>query len=203
MSKIILVRHGETQFNVEGRVQGWLDSPLTQNGIEELNRQARELKDEFSCVYSSPSMRAVKSALILSSCNKRAISLITCDELKEMHFIPWEGRLISEVSNTGFPSDFSTYRNEPEKFVPAAGESFAEVKARAVKIIRKIALENKDKTVLVVSHVAAISNIINYFAGGEIKDLWKYKVRSASLTELYFEGDKFIKFGRIAYIDKR
>ncbi len=200
MTKIILVRHGETQFNLEGRVQGWLDSPLSENGIKELRKQARELKDGFSCVYSSPSMRAVRSAVILSSCNKIASSFVTCDELREMHFIPWEGRLISEVSNTGYPSDFSTYRNKPEDFVPAAGERFTDVKARMVKIIKKIALENKDKNVLVVSHVAAISNLINYFDVDDIKDLWKHKIKSSSLTELYFDGDKFVKFGRIAYI---
>lgn len=199
MTKIILVRHGETQYNLEARVQGWLDSPLSDNGVEELKRQARELQDGFSCIYSSPSIRAVKSALILSSCNKLVTKLTTCDELREMHFVPWEGRLISEVSNTGFPSDFSTYRNQPEKFVPAAGEGFAEVKARMVKIIKKIALENKDKTVLVVSHVAAISNLINYFDGDDIKDLWKHKIKSSSLTELYFDGGRFVKFGRIAY----
>lgn len=202
MTKIILVRHGETQYNLEGRVQGWLDSPLSENGIAELKKQAQELKDGFTCVYSSPSMRAVRSAVILSSCNKIASSFVTLEELREMHFIPWEGRLISDVSNTGFPSDFSTYKDMPEKFTPAGGESFAEVKARMVKIIKKIALENKDKTVLVVSHVAAISNLVNYFDGNDIKDLWKHKIKSSSLTELYFDGDKFVKFGRIAYIAK-
>lgn len=200
MTKIILARHGETQYNVEGRVQGWLDSPLTEKGVAELTKQAQELKDSFSRVYSSPCMRAVRSAVILSSCNKKVAKFTTCEDLIEMHFVPWEGRLISEVSNTGYPSDFSTYSNDPANFVPAAGESFADVKARAVKAIKKIALENDGKTVLVVSHVAAISNVINYFDGNDIKDLWKHKVKSSSFTELYFDGDKFVKFGRIAHV---
>ena len=198
MTKILLVRHGETTYNVEGRIQGWTDSDLTQHGIETLKATANLICDKYYKVYSSSSIRAILSAVILCQSKSYIGDIYTLHELKEINLKPWEGQSIEELKKLDFPHDYITYKSNPSKFIPVAGESLLDVQARMRRAIEKIAKENND-TVLIVSHGAAISSLINYYKGDPLDDIWKYNVTPASVTELFFEEDKFVSFGKIAY----
>lgn len=199
MTKILLVRHGETVFNEQGRIQGWTDSKLTKRGIEDLKAIASVIFDEYDKVYSSSSIRAILSAVVICQSKNYIGDIYTSHELKEINLKPWEGKPIESLKNLDYPHDYTTYKINPSKFIPIAGESFQDVQIRMSHAIEDIARHHENGTILIVSHGGAISSLINHYMGGLIENIWKYDVKPASLTELYFENGEFISFGRIAF----
>jgi probable phosphoglycerate mutase len=95
---IYIVRHGQTEWNLEGRFQGRLDSPLTNAGVEQAKQLAQRLQNiSFDSIYSSSSNRAFSTALHLRK--DRAIEVNKSDHLMEMDFATWEGRKWSEIQD--------------------------------------------------------------------------------------------------------
>lgn len=88
--KLYITRHGQTEWNIENRLQGWRDSNLTEKGIEDAVNLSERLKDvDFTHIYTSTQKRAIETAKILR--RKRDIKIIELDELKEIGFGEWEG----------------------------------------------------------------------------------------------------------------
>ncbi|WP_131925905.1 histidine phosphatase family protein [Hazenella coriacea] len=113
-TNLYLVRHGQTQWNVEGRLQGRLDSPLTETGIKKAQRLAEQLHGiPFQCIYSSSSHRALETASYLKG--DREIDLIPTDSLMEMGFGIWEGRKWSEIQDL-YPDDLLCINHHPERY---------------------------------------------------------------------------------------
>lgn len=198
MTKILLVRHGETEFNIQEKIQGWSDSPLTERGVQDLKRLAEHLED-FSSVYCSTSFRTVLSAAILCKIKHYAGDVQTVQKLKEINLKPWEGRPIASLSEFDFPADYVTYKGMPHKFQPVGGESLQDVQQRTLSAIREIAVRHEDQTILVVGHGGAISTLVNYFTDNDLRNVWKKDIQPASLTELYFDNGEFIRFGKIGF----
>ncbi|MCB1177347.1 MAG: histidine phosphatase family protein [Leptospiraceae bacterium] len=145
---IYLVRHGETEFNLEGKIQGGgLDSPLTEKGKEQAKKLADHLKDSgFSVnrIYASPLGRAMETARILNE----ALNLEINEEplLKEINCGNFEGKLISSIDS----EKLRKLRVDPEEKYPG-GENVIDVKHRAEQFLNKIRSDKKD-SVLIVSH---------------------------------------------------
>jgi len=96
MLRIYLTRHGETQWNIEKRLQGWKDSELTEKGVNNaLKLGERLLNIEFNSIYTSPSQRAYQTAKYVSL--GREISIYTDGNLKELNFGDWEGQKQEEI----------------------------------------------------------------------------------------------------------
>ena len=136
MKTIYIVRHGETQWNLECRVQGHQDSPLTEKGI----KQAKDLSRSFAingvnfdCAYSSPSERALKTANIIIGETK--VPIHEKDELKEISFGAWEGKNNQEIKKQN-SVELHNFWNRPGKYKSESfnGESFLQLQKRAVKI---------------------------------------------------------------------
>jgi probable phosphoglycerate mutase len=88
-TNLYIVRHGQTQWNVEGQIQGRLDSPLTDAGVQQAQQLARQLQNiSFDSIYSSSSNRAFSTALYL---RKNQEKVIKSDHLMEMDFATWQG----------------------------------------------------------------------------------------------------------------
>lgn len=91
MTRLLITRHGETQWNTEKRMQGRSDSPLTAHGIWQAQQLARRLKDEkIDAIYSSPTPRAARTAEILKG--SRGLQVRLLDDLMEINLGDWEGR---------------------------------------------------------------------------------------------------------------
>ena len=196
MTTLYLIRHAETQFNRDGIIQGWSDAPLTSEGEKAVKKLATAIRGKFDVIYSSSSMRAIKTALFL--CEDTVISEIqTKPELKEIHLKPWEGKKINEIKDFQFPSDYNTYKNMPQRFKPISGENLIDAQKRIVLAVKKILAENKNRIIVIISHGGVISALLNYYNGANICDIWKNDIKPASLSELFFDGDSFVKFGMI------
>lgn len=161
---IYLVRHGETEWNRQGILQGWLDSPLTEEGkMAALNLQ-RELKEvEFDYVFASDLGRAIKTAKLIAP-NK----LIQPDtRLREIFLGEWQGQQVDTLLQT---MSYQTYIHAPHHFKPTNQESFASVTNRMMDCLEDIS--SGGGIILVVSHGVAIMCLLAHIKGFPLAQLW-------------------------------
>jgi len=158
MTKIVLVRHGETFWNLESRIQGHLDSPLTEKGITQAEALAQHLKSQsFATLYSSDLGRAYETARRISEKNGLSISVKTC--LRERNLGILQGQLKGELEKN-FPKEAPYYRaNDPDYLIPE-GETLRQLSQRSVKCLEAIAQKHDGERILVVTHNGVLVSIL-------------------------------------------
>ncbi len=187
--KIYLTRHGETEWNLEGRLQGSLDAKLTHKGIEEATMLGKRLKDvEFDMIFSSPLSRALDTATIIKG--DKDIEIIANDNLKEMSFGDWEGMLHKEIKES-HDERYNNFWMNPHLYEPLNGESYDEFTDRIHQVINEI-LEHKDKkNVLVVAHAGVVKAFYKILKNLSINEFWKEPfVHNTCLTIIDIDEDK-------------
>lgn len=182
--KIYLVRHGESQWNLENRLQGSQDSALTKKGIEDLYMLRKyfvKKKIHFHKIYSSDSKRAMESAKILNL--KREVEIKKAPALKEMNVGSWQGKTWEEIKRK-YPLAYKNYWYSPDLYeAKDGGEDFHNVEERAVNFIEDLFQEDGEENILIVSHGVTIKSIVNYYQNKLIHEFWKESpIESASLT---------------------
>ncbi|HZP73212.1 MAG TPA: histidine phosphatase family protein [Gaiellaceae bacterium] len=148
MTTLLLVRHGETDWNSERRWQGHADEPLNETG----RAQAREVADELAdrsidAVYSSDLSRARETAEIIAA--RLGLSVTTDARLREVDVGDWSGRLWSEIEQSD-PLALERWHGGLKAW--NGGESYEEMGARVVAAVVELAARHQGETVLVVSH---------------------------------------------------
>ena len=164
---IYLTRHGETEWNIEKRLQGRGDSPLTENGIQ----RAKELRDrikniDIDVIYSSPIKRALNTANILRG-NKN-IDIITDDSLMEMCFGDYEGKKIDIIQKENPSWDINLIMQGNVEICAPNGENLKEVRERISKLMNKIIAENIGKSILIVTHGITLKALMYYFKDEDV-----------------------------------
>ena len=165
-----LIRHGQTDWNEERRVQGQSDSRLTQLGRE----QAIELRQriqlvEFDKVFCSSSFRTRQTAANLFP--ERRVEIEYLDNLREIFLGPWEGTLYDEIERRE-PDSFRHFWEEPHLFDVEGAESFYELQNRAVAAVERIAEQHLEQQIAVVSHGALIKTILCHVENLPMSALW-------------------------------
>lgn len=168
--KIYITRHGQTEWNVEGRMQGAKNSNLTEQGKKEALNLGNSLKDtKIDYIYTSPLTRAYETALLIK--RDRDIDVEIYENLKEMNFGIWEGMHSDDVVRD-YKEEHYKFWNEPHLYTPIGGETF-EVLIKRVKIaLSDIINQNKGENILLVTHTVVIKAIYAIVKGYEIKDFW-------------------------------
>jgi broad specificity phosphatase PhoE len=180
MTRLILIRHGETDWNVAGRYQGQANPPLNARGLQ----QARELAEklltlELDLLYTSPLQRAAQTARIIAS--RLEIPLHFEPRLVEIHQGDWQGRLRAEIQAL-YPQLFMRWETEPWQVSPPNGETLFEVQARLDAALGSILKRHPGACIGLVTHRIPIALIkLRY------QDLDKDIVRTLSLPNTYFE----------------
>lgn len=164
---IYLTRHGQTLWNIEKRLQGRGNSPLTEQGIE----RAKELRDRIKyihidIIYSSPIERALTTANIIKG--DKSIEVITDDGLMEMCFGDYEGQITDEVMKENPNWDISLIMKGNTELTAPNGENLAEVRDRVARTMNKIIEANRGKTILIVAHGITLKAIMYYFKDEEV-----------------------------------
>ena len=165
--RLILVRHGQTKFNQQGKVQGWCDSPLTELGIKQA-KATKKVLDRYTidAVYTSTSERAIDTASIIIE--NRNLKLNYDKRLKELNFG------IFEASPNDIKDHFN-YRllQNQRDYSRVCGESVEMVQKRSLSFMNEILQKHKeDETILIVSHGYYIWRfIIDFVYNGEIVNL--------------------------------
>lgn len=181
MSKVLyLMRHGQTRFNLQKRIQGACDSPLTKEGIEQAELAHLFFKNNritFDAVYSSTQERACDTAEIASG----GQVYTRLKGLKEWDFGAFEGQ--QEYLNPplypkiGYGDYFETY----------GGESYLTVAKRMTETITGIMENTTDKTVLMVSHGGAISRFYNYV----LDNVTNVRLSNCVILKFIFENGQY------------
>lgn len=183
--KIYIVRHGQTQWNAEHRMQGWQDSNLTSKGIEDAKKLGKSLENiKFDSIYSSPLGRAYNTAKYV--CGSRDIEIIKRECFREMNFGKWEGMFDSEVREL-YPDQHKNFWKQPHLFKTDQGEDFENLIKR-VKTAFEDLIENSvqsSENILLVTHTCVIKSILSIVNNYELKDFWNPPfIHATSLTVL-------------------
>ncbi len=171
MTTILVTRHGETLWNTLRKMQGHLDSPLTEMGENQAGWLADRLKTTpIHHIYSSPSGRAYKTAEIINQ--HKGLEIKTSEALKEIYLGEWEGKQVAEIEAYD-PERFEYFWNAPEKFVPNESESFPSVIGRSGAFLEWIAEQHPGETVLLVAHAVVLKSMIAYLNETPLENFWK------------------------------
>lgn len=167
---IYITRHGQTEWNVQKRMQGHQDSELTPLGVKQAEWLSRSMHQvELDAMYSSSSPRALRTAEIIRE--KRNLSITACNEFKEIGMGVWEGRDADELQHQ-YPEQHQFFWDDPEQFRVEGSETFAMVQGRALDKLRKIIDLHEGGTVLIVTHTVVIKVLMAYFEGRVMNKLW-------------------------------
>lgn len=196
MTKLYITRHGQTEWNLEGRMQGQKDSQLTELGEKQANWLGERLNElEIDVIISSSSGRAFRTAEIIRG--DRDIEILSNDNFKEMHIGEWEGQLHSEIEKNS-PDEQRNFWNSPHLYEPSGGETFSQVLERVSNEIEKVISEYEGKSILLVTHAIALKSLIAHFEKKDIKDLWSGEFMHSTclnIVEINKDSRKFILQG--------
>lgn len=180
---LILIRHGETDWNVEGRYQGQADPPLNQQGLAQARQLTQELRGVgLDVLYSSPLRRAFKTAQILAEALD--IPLHSEPRLMEIHQGEWQTLLYTEIA-TRYPEIFHRWQTEPWTVTIPGGENIAQVQKRVYAAVDEILARHEGQCIGMVAHRIPIALLKVRYQG-----LDPGAVRTLELPNTYWEKIK-------------
>lgn len=180
MGNIYIVRHGETVWNAEGRIQGHTDVELTERGKEQARATGRRLSTvQFGVAYSSDMSRARETALIILG--EREIPLHSVPELREYNKGVFEG-LTPEEYRQRYPELYeASLVNDPD-FAPPGGETIRQCQARLSGFVSMLRDKHSDDDVLLVGHGGSLRSGIVALLGLPLEANWKFVMHNCALS---------------------
>ena len=155
ITRVILLRHGETEWNLKGWIQGTTDIELTENGIEQANEAKERLRGKYDYIFTSPLKRAHKTAMIINE--QRTDNLFVKEELRELSFGEWEGRTFEELNDEQYLKFEKGIDGMP---LDHTGTSVELEGIKNKEFILKMCKEYEGKKLIFVSHGAWIKSTI-------------------------------------------
>ena len=190
MTKVILIRHGQTEWNILGKYQGHSDIDLSVLGIEQANLLAQRLtKEKIDAIYTSDLKRAIKTAECIA--NKHQLSVQIIPELKEISFGDWEG-LDYNTINLKWPGEVERFFKNAESIVIPNGETFYEVEQRSCNAIQKIIEQHRNQTIIIVSHGGTIRALLAHALHIPLKYIWNIRQDNTAVNILKYADNQVV-----------
>lgn len=196
-TKILLIRHGQTDGNARRQYCGLLDMELNAQGCMQVEKLARRLeKEAIHKIYASDRKRALQSARIIFK--GRRINRVP--ELKEINFGIFEGKSHQEILESE-PGIYEQWLSDPYNTVVPESESLIDFRARVTRALDKIILANLNKTTAVVCHGGTISIILSRINGS--RNFWELIPKSASLNIVEYVNNqaKIALFNDVSHLN--
>ena len=195
MTRVYLIRHGETEDADSRRYKGHIDVPLSEKGVEQMKRVAKYIMGDsnlarrvplrngcggpLTAVYCSDLSRAIKSAEIIAHpCDLKPVHI---KGLKERSFGEWEGMTFDEIKEK-WPDAFCAWAANPLKFSPMGGESTTEVRDRAIKALNEITVKHEEQNIAIVSHGGVIRVVLCELLGIPLENIFRIEQGFAALN---------------------
>ena len=187
-TRIIAIRHGETAWNVDTRIQGQIDIPLNDTGEWQAARLAEALADEpIAAVYASDLLRAHRTAEHVAQSQGLPVQAHT--GLRERAFGSFEGLTFDEIHTT-LPDDARRWRTREPGFVPGGtGESLIVFRERVVETVHAIAGRHPGQQVVVVGHGGVLDVLYRAATRQELQAPRTWKVGNAAINRLLWTPD--------------
>ena len=189
MIEIILVRHGETEWNVSEIFRGRSDIELNETGIRQAELLAEYLnKIKIDAIYSSPLKRAFKTAEIIAGYHKLDVDIAT--GLIDFDFGQWQG-LSHQKVKAKYEELYAAWTNRPDQVKMPDGESLDDVRKRATGVVNNL-IASYQGTVVSVSHRVVNKVLICALLGLDNSHFWKIKQDTCGISTFTYENEQFI-----------
>ena len=197
--KVYLIRHGETDWNKEGKLQGRVDIPLNAEGrhVAELTREALQ-EVPFDVAFTSPLKRAYETAEIIL--RGRGVPIIKDDRIIEVGFGTYEGK-----KRKDWDENIKNFFLKSEAYVPLGdGETFEDVLEREGAFLKELFSDSRyqGKTILITTHGAALSGLLTVIKGNSIEKFWAgglHKNCGISIVEVENAIPKIVEEAIVVY----
>lgn len=195
MKTVYFVRHGETEYNQEKRLQGWCDSPLSERGKQQVHQVAKTLAQfDIQHAFVSPLGRAQQTVEIIQSYldfNKENLP-----ELREVSFGDFEGNTLPEL-DIKFPGMWEARMDDKWNYRPPGGEANKDALPRAHEVIKRIEALNSDRALMIVAHFAINRIILSLLAGIEPEETVRINVPHCTIYRAQQQNGEW----QISHID--
>ena len=193
MTKLILIRHGETEWNAARRFQGQTDVPLSETGKEQARMLAKRFPAErVNAIYSSDLVRARETADAIAK--KFGCEVHPEPNLREMNFGQWEGLDYDEIVRR-WPDEGAKLWPRPDLLRVPSGETVQELQDRAMGVIRRIiSTEKAEDAIVITAHGAVIRSIICAMLSIPLRCFWSIRQSNTAVNIAnYLDGQWFIE----------
>jgi probable phosphoglycerate mutase len=192
-TRILALRHGETAWNREQRIQGQRDVPLNAAGRWQADRLAEALADEpIAAIYSSDLQRAFETAQALA--RTTAAPLATDPALRERGFGRFEGETFADVA-ANWPDDAARWRRREPDFAPGGGEPLELFYARCVRAAGVLAARHRGQLVALVAHGGVLDCLYRAATGVDLQAPRSWQLGNATINRLLWHGEGFVLVG--------
>ncbi|TET80969.1 MAG: histidine phosphatase family protein [Anaerolineales bacterium] len=186
MTTLILIRHGETDWNIEGRYTGQSDVPLNARGLEQAGSLAKQLQGrKIDVIYSSDLRRAYQTAEALAESSGTRI--LIDPRLREIHQGEWEGMLFKDI-RASYSQAWEQRARDPLLVAPPGGETVGQVRTRVLEALREILQQHPDGHLAIVSHGLVLALIKVHIAGLPIETVWDHIPNNAEPETMVMEA---------------
>lgn len=179
--RALIVRHGETEWNAIGRMQGASDIPLSSAGIRQATALAHRLEGErIDAVYSSDLSRAVETARIVAGAYRPSLRQLRA--LRETMLGDWEGLTVEDITARGEGELYEAYRSDSWRVRPPNGERLEQVAERMTSAMDEIVKSHAGQTILVVGHGGSLRALFCQALGVPARAMLGFRLHNASLS---------------------
>ncbi|MCY7306873.1 MAG: histidine phosphatase family protein [Rhodoferax sp.] len=201
-TRIIAIRHGETAWNVDARIQGQLDIPLNDHGHWQAQRLGRALaaSEQFAAVYSSDLLRARDTAkLIATAVGQRTV---TEPGLRERSFGTFQGQTFAELEQR-WPEQTAMWRQRDPQWAPPQGESLAALQDRVLRTTNTLAACHLGQQIVLVAHGGVLDVLYRTAIGVDLRAPRAWDLGNASINRLLWtpQGLTLICWSDTAHLD--
>jgi probable phosphoglycerate mutase len=197
----MVIRHGETRWNREGRIQGHLDSALTEQGVRQVRALAERLAAErIDQLYSSDLGRAYHSARLIAE--KCRLSIVTDSRLREKNLGVFQGLNQIEMERR-FPSEYAHYLARTADFVVPQGESLLQLHARAVACLEDLAVRGAGGSIVVVTHGGVLGCLYRHAVGIALDTPRDFSLLNASFNAFQYQDGAWTRevWGDVSHLN--
>ncbi len=189
MTQIILVRHGETEWNVKEVFRGRIDIELNETGRKQAQLLARYLSSvKVDAIYSSPLKRALTTAEAIARYHRLEVEITPA--LIDLNFGEWQGLPLQEVRDK-YKELYAQWVNYPDRVRIPAGESLGEVRERAMGLVDSV-IAKYEGCVVLVSHRVVNKVLICALLGQDNSHFWKIRQDTCGITIFIYENGRFV-----------
>jgi len=200
-TRLCIVRHGETAWNAEHRVQGQLDVPLNAVGRAQALAASKVLAQEkFDAIYSSDLSRAQQTAQPTASLLSMAVRLDK--DLRERHYGIFERLTYAEVK-VRYPEDYARFEAHDPAFAFRTGESLMDFSARSIAVISRIAQHHQNQSILVFTHGGVLDQFYRHVTGTPLSTQRGFGIPNAGLNRVEWaaSGWQIRAWAEMAHLD--
>ena len=204
-TRILAIRHGETAWNVDTRIQGQLDIGLNDTGRWQAQRTAQALAHEdIAAVYSSDLSRAFETAQTIANAlsARSALQVVPHLGLRERHFGHFQGKTWAEIE-THWPDDARLWRQRDPAWSPVEGESLLQLRERIAQCVHELAHQHKGEQIALVAHGGVMDVLYRLATGQSTQAPRTWHLGNAAINRLLWtpQGLSLVGWGDVSHFE--